>query len=1042
MDPAFSSPHGTLTERHQALLEVAEAISEHRDLDALFRDLAQRLPRVVHVNFVALSLHDPTQNIMRLHTIQANVPADLVGGHEETIDNTPSGWVWQTQQPLIVPDLAKEERWPTVVERMTSDGNNSLCYLPLTTALRRLGGIGFSSQQKAAYSERDLEFLQQVSQLVAVAVDNVLHHRDLTLDRERLRLLLEVSEAIASHRDLKALFNELGKRLPSVVPFEFIGLILHDALRDVMKIHVIATERTERVPDGLELTMEESISAWVLKNQQPVIMPRVEEETRFPKIVGLFREMNVRSCCFLPLTTAVRRLGAIGFGSVNPCAFGNSEVDFLNQVARLVAVAVDNVLNHQEAETAHTQLALERDRQRLLLEVNNAVVSHLGLSDLFNAVSRCLRQVIQHDGSTLVLYDPDTRRYRAHVLDFTKATEFIEEGQVSSDCKCPSDRAFTTRKPVIYRRRDLEALAVESEITRQLLDQGVKELCSVPLVSHDKVLGTLDVTRVREQGFTPSESELLNQVGDQIAIAVENALNYERAQSTQTQLTRERDHQRLLLEVNNAVITHLDLNDLFTAVSESLRKVIQHDGSSLLLCDEETGEWRIHVLDFQKNESFVEEGIIEDSMESPSCLAINTGKAALFREQDLKEMAHSSPCAQDLLDRGVKSFCSLPLLAHKRTLGALNVGRRRDDGFTSEDIELLSQVAQQVAIAVENALAYKQIAQLKDKLTEEKLYLEEEIQTNYNFEEIVGESRALKQILKLVKTVAPTDSTVLILGETGSGKELIARALHNLSNRRERTFVKLNCAAIPTGLLESELFGHEKGAFTGAIATKVGRFELADRGTLFLDEVGEIPLELQVKLLRVLQEQEFERLGSTRTIRTNVRVVAATNRDLAQMVEEQKFRSDLYYRLKVFPVTVPPLRERVEDIPVLARHFAQKFAMRMKKRIETIPVEAMRVMQAYPWPGNVRELGNFIERAVILSTGSDLMVPLSELKSPTTPSSDSVVTLEEAERKHILKALRDSKWTLGGPGGAAARLGMKRTTLHSKMRKLGIVRPS
>jgi formate hydrogenlyase transcriptional activator len=581
-----------------------------------------------------------------------------------------------------------------------------------------------------------------------------------------------------------------------------------------------------------------------------------------------------------------------------------------------------------------------------------------------------------------------------------------------------------------------------SNLNAMLRENGVQSFCVVPLTTANQRLGALGFGSLERRTYEVSEIEFMHQIAKQVAIAVENALNYERAQSTQAQLARERDRQHLLLEVNNAVVTHLGLDDLFLAVSECLRQVIQHDGSSLLLCDEESGEWRIHVLDFQKNESFVEEGTMEESTESPSCLAINTGKAALFREQDLKEMASSSPCAQDLLDRGVKSFCSLPLLAHKRTLGALNVGRRRDDGFTSEDVELLGQVAQQVAIAVENALAYKQIAQLKDKLTEEKLYLEEEIQTNYNFEEIVGESRALKQVLKQIETVAPTDSTVLILGETGSGKELVARALHNLSTRRERTFVKLNCAAIPTGLLESELFGHEKGAFTGAIATKIGRFELADRGTLFLDEVGEIPLELQVKLLRVLQEQEFERLGGTRTIRTNVRVVAATNRDLDQMVDEQKFRSDLYYRLKVFPVTVPPLRERVEDISVLARHFAQKFAMRMKKRIETIPVEAMKAMQAYPWPGNVRELGNFIERAVILSTGSDLVVPLSELKSPTTPSHDSVVTLEEAERKHILQVLRDSRWTLGGPGGAAARLGMKRTTLHSKMRKLGIVRPS
>ncbi len=332
--------------------------------------------------------------------------------------------------------------------------------------------------------------------------------------------------------------------------------------------------------------------------------------------------------------------------------------------------------------------------------------------------------------------------------------------------------------------------------------------------------------------------------------------------------------------------------------------------------------------------------------------------------------------------------------------------------------------------------------QLRDKLAKEKLYLEEEIQTEYNFEEIVGDSRALKLVLKEVQTVAATDSTVLILGETGSGKELVARALHNRSHRRERTFVKLNCAAIPTGLLESELFGHEKGAFTGAIATKIGRFELADRGTIFLDEVGEIPLELQVKLLRVLQEQEFERLGSTRTIHVNVRVIAATNRDLGRMVEEQEFRSDLYYRLKVFPITAPPLRERTEDIPLLVRHFAQKFAQRMKKRIETIPSEAMKALQAYHWPGNVRELENFIERAVILTQGPDLFVSLAELQPrPSHTTNSGTTTLEQAEREHILKALRESEWIIGGPAGAAARLGMKRTTLQSKMQKLNISRP-
>jgi formate hydrogenlyase transcriptional activator len=412
----------------------------------------------------------------------------------------------------------------------------------------------------------------------------------------------------------------------------------------------------------------------------------------------------------------------------------------------------------------------------------------------------------------------------------------------------------------------------------------------------------------------------------------------------------------------------------------------------------------------------------------------------VFREQDLTAMSAESEMARCVLAEGLKSLCCVPLVSHNRMQGTLNLGRRRDDAFSPEDVELLSQVGQQIAIAVENALAYWEIAELKEQLNKEKLYLEEEIRTEYNFEEIIGESAVLKRILKQVETVAPTDSTVLIQGETGTGKELIARAIHNLSGRRERTFVKMNCAAIPTGLLESELFGHEKGAFTGAIAQKIGRFELAHQGTIFLDEVGDIPPELQSKLLRVLQEQEFERLGSTKTIKVNIRLVAATNRDLTQMVSDKQFRSDLYYRLNVFPITLPSLRERPEDIPLLVRYFAQKYSQRMDKRIETIPADALAALSKYHWPGNIRELENLIERSVILSHGPDLRVPLGELKVRNTAPSDGEATLEAAERRHILRALEETDWIIGGASGAAARLGMKRTTLQSRIKKLGISR--
>jgi len=411
------------------------------------------------------------------------------------------------------------------------------------------------------------------------------------------------------------------------------------------------------------------------------------------------------------------------------------------------------------------------------------------------------------------------------------------------------------------------------------------------------------------------------------------------------------------------------------------------------------------------------------------------------RRFNAEMLEHSaSDVARQLVVEGIRTAVCLPLFTRHRAIGSLNLGSRRDGAFSDSDVQFLAQVATQIAIAVENALAFREISRLKDKLAEEKLYLEDEIRTERNFSEMVGESAAFKAIVTQIETVAPTDATVLILGETGTGKELIARAIHQLSGRHDRTFVKLNCAAIPTGLLESELFGHERGAFTGAIAQKVGRFELADGGTLFLDEIGDIPLELQPKLLRALQEQDFERLGSNRTLHVDVRLVAATNRDLAAMVTEREFRSDLYYRLNVFPVLVPPLRDRREDIPILVRYFAQKYARRMDRQIETISSESMDRLYRYNWPGNIRELENLVERAVIVSKGSELRIPALDVRADAIDSTN--LTLAAAEREHIVRTLDETKWVLSGPVGAAARLGMKRTTLQSRMKKLGISRPN
>jgi formate hydrogenlyase transcriptional activator len=523
----------------------------------------------------------------------------------------------------------------------------------------------------------------------------------------------------------------------------------------------------------------------------------------------------------------------------------------------------------------------------------------------------------------------------------------------------------------------------------------------------------------------------------------------EQLQSTQAELRGEKDRLKLLLDLNNSMVSKLELRDLLRVISASVRRMMQCDCVSVNLPDPETGELKLYALDSPGAKGFLREGMLRPP-DSLAARAFHTGQPSTFSfgSDDLAALEGDVKLYKE---EGLQSCCWLPLVSHDRGLGVLELSQLAAIPFSEDDVRFLMQVASQVAVAVENALAYSQISELTDKLSQEKIYLEDEIRTAANFKEIVGKSHALHRVLKLVETVAPTGSTVLIFGETGTGKELIARAIHDLSSRNSKTFVKLNCAALPAGLLESELFGHEKGAFTGAVTQRIGRLELAHHGTLFLDEVGEIPLELQPKLLRILQEQEFERLGSTRTIRTDVRLIAATNRNLAAMVQEQKFRSDLFFRLNVFPVELPALRERPEDIPLLVRHFAEGFSRRMNRRIETVPSETMNALCRYAWPGNIRELQNVIERAVIVSAGTSLNVPVASLHSRTmpAPANDAAQAkserrtpvrsiLAEVDRNQIVHALREASGRVGGRDGAAARLGLKRTTLITRMKKLEI----
>ena len=495
------------------------------------------------------------------------------------------------------------------------------------------------------------------------------------------------------------------------------------------------------------------------------------------------------------------------------------------------------------------------------------------------------------------------------------------------------------------------------------------------------------------------------------------------------------DQLKLIIDLTNQVVSNLEFHDLLQAASGSVRRVMRCDAAAIMLADADAKQLRVHALDYPDSRGIFVEGAlvpIEGTMPGDS---FKSGKPMVVNRLDPAEMPPEM--YKKASAEGLNSFCDVPLISKDRLLGVLAVARRDENAFDEEEVAFLIQVANQVAIGVENALAYTEIAELKNRLAQEKLYLEEEIRGEMDFEGIVGQSSALRHVLNLVETVAPSDSTVLMLGETGTGKELIARAIHDRSRRKDRTFVRLNCSAIPTGLLESELFGHERGAFTGAISQKIGRLELADQGSLFLDEVGDIPLEIQPKLLRALQEREFERLGSNLTKKVNVRLVAATNRDLDKMIENREFRSDLYYRLNVFPIRIPPLRERPEDIPLLVRYFTQKYGRRMEKKIESIPTAAMKKLSSWHWPGNIRELENFIERSVILTHGSALQVPVGELGTngkagpPQGPG-------ESGERSEIMRILKDTKGRVAGPEGAAARMGLKRTTLISRMKKLGI----
>jgi formate hydrogenlyase transcriptional activator len=1058
--PGTNSNTLATTERYRTLLEINNAIMTNLTQDSLLNAICKALDGVLPVYRAAITLYDPEKDTVRILSLSTHWNTDHFRvGTEVNRAITPSGWVIEHRRPLLCRNVETIMDYP-IASRYLEEGIRSFCAVPLILSGKTIGTLNIGSDATDGYTEADMEFLNEIGKQVALAVGNMKSYEEIaklsaSVERtaDRYRTILEINNAIITNLSQGSLLSAICGALQRVLPVYRAALNLYDPNTDSIRIHALSTDwNTDYFKVGVEMSRTDSHSGWVLEHRRPLVCPDIAAAMKYP-VERLLLEEGIQSYCVVPLILGGKSIGTLNIGSDAKGRYSEADAEFLLEIANQVALAVGNMKSYQEISELNTKVERTAERYRTLLEINNAIITNLSQEALLHAISEVLSRVIPFDRAAFTLYIPSSGKFRFLAIEGIAASSHFRAGQEFDREESVSAWVFDNQRPAV--RKDLRK---EQHYLndRRLVEEGLNSYCVAPLMIGGKSIGTLNLASRETNQYSEADAEFLCELGSQVALAVSNMTSYEEIAALNAKVERSAERYRMLLEINNAIVTHLTPEGLLRSVSEILRPIIPYSGAALTIYYPNTKTFRYLAMEGTIPTEFFRAGQEFDRKETMSAWVFDN-QCGVIRGDLEKEKQYAND--ERLLARGIQSDCIVPLILGGKSIGTLNVGGAEKYQYSQANLETLQEMANQIALAVANMQAYEEIIELKARLEKENVYLQEEIRTEHNFEEIVGNSPALLGVLRKVEQVAATDSTVLIYGETGTGKELIARAIHEHSTRKKRPLLKVNCSAISAGLVESELFGHVKGAFTGAFERRIGRFELADGGTIFLDEIGELPLETQVKLLRVLQEREFEPVGSNRPVQVDVRVIAATNRDLQESIRSGTFRSDLFYRLNVFPINMPSLRERQSDIAQLAMFFLSRFAKKFGKDIKGIPRATLDRLVAYSWPGNIRELQNVIERAAILSQRSVLelgpdTVPLLKASGSHADGEDQTVsmdgprsvlaptsaTLEEIERSHIVAILNQTHGIVEGPRGAAKILGLHPNTLRHRMQKLGLKR--